>query len=343
MADALRRLGHDVQPFEWHRYVGVGPDAGLSAGGVLRRAQNKYLVGPLVRRINADLLAMVAAARPDLLFVYRGTHVTRGTLEAIRRATPGTRLVGYNNDDPFAPGQASWPWRHFIGAIPAYDRMLAYRAHNLQEYAARGARATGLLLPWFVPSVHRPMTLTEDECRRYTCDAVFVGHYEEDGRLEALDALVRAGIRVRVYGPPTGFPGHDWHGPLSRTPALGPLMPVHMIWDEDYARALSASRVGLCFLSKRNRDQYTRRCFEIPATGTLLMSEYSAELAGLYREGTDAEFFRTPGELVEKVRFYLDRPDARNAVASSGRERVHRNGHDVDSRMRTMLAELERA
>jgi len=43
--------------------------------------------------------------------------------------------------------------------------MLAYRPQNVQEYKARGAKATGLLLPWINPRVHRPMTLTEDEAR----------------------------------------------------------------------------------------------------------------------------------------------------------------------------------
>jgi spore maturation protein CgeB len=338
MADALRRLGHDVEPFAWHSYVSA--DGAALPGRLLRRAQNKYLLGPLLRRVNADLISMVAAAPPDLLFVYRGTHITADTLRTIRARAPRTRIVGYNNDDPFAPGQPSWPWRHFIAAIPEYDCVLAYRAHNLRDFRDAGAKATGLLLPWFVPGLHRPAALTDADRRQYAAEAVFIGHYEPDGRDRALEALAAAGVQVRLFGPGSGYPGHDWHGPLSRLPHLKALIPVHEVWDAEYARALSAARIALCFLSKRNRDCYTRRCFEIPATGTLLMSEYTPELASIFREGEEADYFRSTDELIEKTRWYLANPQARDAVARRGHDRVHRDGHDIDSRMRRVLQDV---
>jgi hypothetical protein len=340
MAEAMERHGHRVEPFSWHGYVAAGAGRSRTPGLLLRKAQNKYLVGPLIARVNRDLIERVSAAPCELLFVYRGTHITRGTLEAIRERSPLTRLVGYNNDDPFTPGQPPWLWRHFIGAIPAYDRVLAYRPHNVDDFRAAGARSTGLLLPWFVPSVHHPVTLTEEDRRRYESDVVFIGHYEPDHRQACLEGLAEAGVRLRVFGPGVDYRGYDWHGPLSRSAPLRRLMPVHEIWDAEYTRALNAAKIALCFFSKRNRDRYTRRCFEIPATGTMLMSEYSPELAEMYREGVDAEFFRTPEELVEKVRFYLAHPEARDAVAKQGYERVHRDGHDVDSRVRQMLDDL---
>jgi spore maturation protein CgeB len=334
MADAMERLGHVVDRFAWHPYV---------AGTFLRKVQNKVLIGPVMARINRDLIEKVAAVRCDLLFVYRGTHITKATLDEIRARSPHTRLVGYNNDDPFAPGQAKWTWRHFIAAIPAYDRVLAYRPHNMDDFRAAGAKSTALLLPWFVPSIHHPVTLTDEDRRRDGSDVVFIGHYEPDGRLASLELLAQAGVNLRLFGPGVGYPGHDWHGPLSRSAALRGLMPVREIWEADYARALSAAKIALCFFSKRNRDRYTRRCFEIPATGTMLLSEYSPELAAIYREGVEAEFFRTPEELVEKARFYLSRPEAREAVTRQGYERVHRDGHDVDSRVRRMLDDLDGA
>ncbi len=303
MADAMDRLGHVVDRFAWHSYVSdrVGHAGASSPGELFRKAQNKFLIGPLMARINRDLIDRVAAARCDLLFVYRGTHITRATLEEIRVRSPRTRLVGYNNDDPFAPGQSKWPWRHFLSAIPAYDRVLAYRPHNLDDFRAAG------------------------------------------GRLAALESLAEAGVNLRLFGPGVGYPGHEWHRPLSQSARLHGLMPVREIWDAEYARALSASKIALCFFSKRNRDRYTRRCFEIPATGTMLLSEYSPELAAIYREGVEADFFRTPAELVDKVRFYLAHPDAREGVARQGYERVHRDGHDVDSRVRRMLDALDGA
>ena len=343
MADAMERLGHRVDRFPWHTYVrgATAHASAFSPGLHLRKAQNKYLAGPMIARINRDLIERVTAAHCDLLFVYRGTHIRKATLEEIRRRRPGTRLVGYNNDDPFAPQQPRWAWRHFIESLPVYDHVLAYRPHNLDDFRAAGARSIGLLLPWFDPAVHHPVALSPESRREYESDAIFVGHYEPDMRLRSLEALVEAGVAVRVFGPAVGRRGYDWHPPLSGSSRLRALMPVREIWDADYARALSASKIGLCFFSKLNRDRYTRRCFEIPATGKLLLSEYSPELAEMYREGVEAEFFRTPEELVKKARFYLANPAAREAIAKRGYDRVHRDGHDVDSRVRRMLDELD--
>jgi spore maturation protein CgeB len=343
MADALARLGHAVEPFGWHKYLTraegpAGPRGGPSL--LLLKAQNKYLVGPAIRRVNRDLVALVAREQPDLLFVYRGTHVLASSLREIRGRSPRTLLVGYNNDDPFAGAQPRWPWRHFITAIPEYDRMLAYRRHNLADFTSAGARSTGLLLPWFVPAIHRPMALAPDERSRYGCDVVFVGHFENDGRLNCLEALGAAGVHVRVFGPGRGFRGNDWDAPLTRSPALRHLAPTEMVWGAEYAKALCGAKLALCFMSRRNRDSYTRRCFEIPATRTLLMSEYSEDLSAMFREGIDADYFRTPEELVRKVQGYLSDEQRRNRVAQSGFDRAFLHGHDVDTRMRTMLRDL---
>jgi hypothetical protein len=337
MSEALERLGHSVHPFAWHSYP---TQARSHVSFLLRKAQNKYLIGPVMRRINHDLVQLVTRVRPDLLFVYRGTHVTADALRQVRTAHPQAVLVGYNNDDPFAAGQPRWPWRHFVAAIPEYDRVLAYRPHNIADFVDAGARSTSLMLPWFVPAVHHRYALSDHERARYGCDAVFIGHYEDDGRLDCLETLAESGVQLRIFGPGSGFPGHDWDGPLRSRPALRHLAPTSMLWGVDYGKALSAAKIGLCFLSRRNRDVYTRRCFEIPATSTLMLSEYSDELGALFQEGIEADYFRSPGELALKARHYLDDQDSRQRVAERGRCRVIADGHDVDSRIRAMLSDL---
>jgi spore maturation protein CgeB len=333
---ALLSLGHDVHRFEWHRYFDRHGHASTLRRLVLK-TQNKYLAGPAFHALNRDLILMVARHRPDMLFVYRGTHVTKSTLQAIRAASPATVLVGYNNDDPFSPSQPRHAWRHFLSALPFYDLVLAYRERNIQELVAAGARRAELLRSWFVPERHRPMVLTPSDAAAYESDVVFVGHYEDDGRLEMLEALARAGVRVRVFGPGRGFKGYDWDRALRRSPHLAHLAPTHLAWDDEYVKALCGSKMALCFLSKLNRDTYTRRSFEIPATQTLMLSEYTDDLATLFVEGQEAEFFRSAHELVGKALHYLAHPEQRRAVAEAGARRVHADGHDVRTRMQQVL------
>lgn len=329
---ALKSLGHEVEAFRWCSYF--SRPAGVMGGLVhlARRAQNKYLAGPAISRINRDLIARVTHFKPEMLFVYRGTHVTDDTLRTIKALLPDCVLVGYNNDDPFSPAYPRYLWRHFLRAVPSYDLTLAYRHANLAEYRNAGARRVELLRSWFVPERNHPVKLSEADKSKFEADVVFVGHYEDDQRLEYLEEIARQGIRLRLFGP-----GYDWDPVIRKSPVLNGLMPVQLVWGEDYNRALCGAKIALCFFSKLNRDTYTRRCFEIPATGTLMLSEYSDDLSTLYKEGVEADFFQSRDEMLEKIRYYLTHEDERIRVARSGQLRVMHDQHDVASRMAQVI------
>ncbi|TVT47069.1 MAG: glycosyltransferase [Denitromonas halophila] len=332
VARALAVLGHDVCGFKWHGYFARHSGALGGVWHLAQRAQDKYVAGPLVAQLNRDFLKQVKALEPEMIFVYRGTHITADTLRAVKKAMPGCVLVGYNNDDPFAPHQPAYLWRHFLKAVPVYDLVLAYRHANIPEYLAAGARKVELLRSWYVPQRNHPVTLTPSELERFEADVVFVGHYEPDQRLEFLEEIVRQGFRLRLFGP-----GYDWDPVIRSSPWLRDQVPVQLVWGEDYNRALCGAKIALCFFSKLNRDTYTRRCFEIPATGTLLLSEHSDDLATLFEPGKEVALFATRDEMMTKIREYLADDVLRGTVAHAGYRRVLEGRHDVGSRMEDVM------
>lgn len=342
VAGALDSLGHAVERFAWYRYF-LRPDRGplRTARHLARRVQNKYVSGPSIRRLNEDLIYEAEQIRPELLFVYRGTHVFPKTLRTIRTVVPSAVIAGYCNDDPFSPTASKHMWRHWLRSVPEYDIVFAYRHANVEQFLRAGARRAALLRSWFIPEWMRPVTLTAEEEERYRSDVTFIGHYEADGRVEMLKAIVDRRIGLRLFGPGKREGSGDWDRAVGAFAQMRHLVPVRAVWNEDYNRALCGAKIALCFLSKLNRDTYTRRCFEIPASGTLMLSEYTPDLATLFKEGVEAEFFRSEAELVEKVEYYLANEDARTRVADAGRRRVIADGHDVVSRMREMLSHIE--
>jgi spore maturation protein CgeB len=331
--NALRELGHDARGFLWHDYFkpATGPIGRLLQPWL--RAQDKFVRGPAISRLNAGLVRECVEMRPDLLFIYRGTHVKAATLREIRKRVPGITIAGYNNDDPFGPGQPRYRWRHFLDCLPECDVTLAYRHHNLEEFSRYGAKRVRLLRSWFIPERNHPVALTPQDEQQFATDVVFVGHYENDGRLELLEAVASKGFRLRLFGP-----GYDWDPVLAGSAILKHLRPVRLVWGEDYNKALCGAKVALCFFSRLNRDTYTRRCFEIPATGTLMLSEYSDDLATLFAEGREADYFRSRDELLAKLDLYLGDDTLRSAVAQAGLQRVNADGHDLKSRLRDLLA-----
>jgi len=325
---AFIRIGYQVSSFKWFSYFSVPPSSKNFPSRILKRLQNKYLVGPSVVLLNRDLITQAVEYRPDIVFIYRGSHILPDSIRAIKQRLPFCRIVGYNNDDPFSPRQPKYYWRHFLVSIPLYDLLLAYRLHNLSDFSRAGARSVSLLRSWYVPDRNYPVVLTPQEQIRYQCDVVFVGHYENDGRLEYLEEVVRNGYQLRIFGPP-----ETWIKPLKRSEVLNDLYPVQKVWGEEYCKALSAARIALCFLSKLNRDTYTRRCFEIPATKTVLFSEYTDDLAAMYIEGSEAVYFRNLEDFSEKLITLLGNNQRLLSIAEAGYQRALASGYDIDSRI----------
>jgi spore maturation protein CgeB len=318
----LRAAGVDV-----HELHAGGPWDRLDA---LRRAQMKYVFGPQVATLNARLLAATVRLRPTVILAYRTSWVWPSTVRAVRRMR--SRVVLYNNDDPFGHDRDDRPWRRFRALIPHADACFAYRPVNLEDYRRAGARRVFLMRSWYSPETHRPIELTRADRERFESDVTFVGHYEDDGRLEALRQVVATGLRVRVFGG-----GWDRAVP----DAMSVVGRPHDVLGDDYARAIRAAKIALVFLSTRNRDQYTRRCFEIPAIGTMMLAPRTAELASMYEENAEAIYFGSPGELVAKALAYTGDVLRRERVAAAGRARCMRDGHDVNARARQFLRDLE--
>lgn len=332
---AYKKIGHEVFRFSWHQYFQFEMASSPLVSKIKSfwgKFQDKFIIGPIVRKINRDFIKTVNECNPEVISLYRGTHITKGTLRSIKKFHPSTYLICHNEDDPFTEGHPYWLWRHFLASIPEYDLVLAHRVRNIQQYRESGARAVKFLRSWYAPERTHPVTLSADDKLQFGCDVVFVGHYEDDGRIDYLEEIVKSGFKLRLFGP-----GKYWDPVLRQSSHLRDLAPTQLVWGDNYNKALCGAKVALCFLSKLNRDTYTRRCFEIPATGTLLLSEYTEDLTTLFRTGVEADFFASKEELILKLRRYIDNESLRASVAQAGYRRVVDDGHDVVSRMKQVI------
>ncbi len=333
---SVATLGHTPLCFSYHQYFRPKKLPGPIALPALR-FQNKFLLGPLIDRINTDLVSFIETEKPDVVFVFRGRHIYPKTLQRLHSVRPKPVLVIYNHDDPFSPHYPRWYWRLFLGGVREYDLVIAFREHNVVEYEKVGAKRVRLLpRTWYIPELHRPVALSVHDLDEYACDVVFAGHYENDERLNCLEIIVQRGWKLNLFGP-----GKEWNKILRRSPTLRSFVPLRVVWGEDYNKAICGAKVALCFMSKQNRDTYTRRCFEIPAAGTLLLTEHSEDLAAMFKFGKEADSFRSPDEMIEKLEIYLRDDSLRTTVADAGHRRVIADGHDVASRIRDVVHCIE--
>lgn len=346
-ADAIRKgfdnLGHTTQTFYWQDYFHNYPyaesyktDIGTKWGrlkSIWFKAQNKFTFGPAVVKLNLDLVAQAKAFKPDLIFLYRGTHVWPCTLTTMKKAT-GAKIFGYNNDDPFSPTYPKYFWRHFRRGVPHYDHLFAYREKNLADYAEVGMVRTSLLRSYYLKDSNKPI-LPRPANKKFACDVIFIGHFEDDGRDQVIKHLMDNGVDVKLYGP-------LWY----KSPFYAEFMEhmggvnIQPLYGADYNVALNSAKIALVFLSKLNNDTYTRRCFEIPAVGTVMASEYTEDLAqNLFKPDEEAIYFQDKEELLVKVQSLLAAPKKLQAMALAGQKRLLASGHEATDRARQVVGE----
>lgn len=317
-------LGCQVDAFKTGAYFDARSYSRLRAFAT--RLQEHFRVGPAVARLNAELIAHVEREQPDVVFVVRGEQVHASTVTRLRRL--GATIITWQNDDPLSRRHRPYTWRHVRRALPHYDHVFAYRQSNVDQFRAMGCSSVSMLRSFY----RREVNHVADASTRpdLASDVTFIGHWEDDGRSDYVDALLDVPVRFRLWGT-------FWECAANATRIAGRLGTVLPLRGSEYNLALNATKVALVFLSKLNNDTYTRRCFEITAAGAFMLSEYTDDLASFFRPGLEADYFRSPEEMLDKILFYVRHDSKRLAIARAGHARLLASGHEARDRAVSVL------
>ena len=333
LSKAFERIGCVVEPFKWYSYFS-GKDAGPLWQQIWMKIEYRFSFGLVVEKINKDLVDAVTRFRPDIVLVYRPILISKKTIEKLKLVQSNPIVVSYNNDNPFSTIYKWYFWRRYKKSIASYDVVFSYRPSNIQAYEVWGARAVYLLPPWFVPEHHYPVKLDVDDQLRYQSDIVFIGHYEDDGRINIIKALVKNGLSVALYGP-------EWDNVIKKDPVLSMFYPVKYLTGAEYNKALCGAKMALVIYSTLNNDVYSRRCFEIPATETMIIAKRTREMEGFFKENVEAVFFDHIDELIEKALYYAEHKSLCRQIGLKGRERAIASGYDVTGRATQIIRDIE--
>ena len=338
-AAALERHGCEVVRFGWFddfRHWREGHSEPFYHS-LWHRIQYRLRTGPTVWRVYRRLLRVAKATQPEVIWFYNVQLIAPGVVRALKKALPRTTFVQYANDNPFSVTAKPGLWRHYLRSIPLFDVHFSYRMNNISNYQRHGAKSIHLLRSYFIPEEDYPVPQTEIP-DRFKCDVVFAGHYENDGRVEILEAICEAGYRLNLFGG-------GWEAALPKLRPDSPLhakCPVSPATKADYRYAICGAKVALCFLSTLNHDTYTRRSFQIPAMKVAMLSQYTDDLATLYLPDREAVFFRDKWEMLDKLACLIGDEAWRQSVAEAGYAKVYAAGHDVGSRMLVWLQEVQK-
>jgi spore maturation protein CgeB len=312
VADSLRHLGCEVHPFNRH---------GARSGpmGVFGRAAGK-LVNSIVREPErlqeGRLLRELREFAPSLVMVLLGSQVSPKTVELIRKITRAP-VVCWCQDQMTTLGR-----QYLLGA--GYDAVFV-KDRYMQDLFSRMIKSTKFhyLAEACNPRVHRPIPLTAADHAHYGCDVMLAGsiYYY---RQEILQNLTRLDVKLWGFRP-------DWM--VDRLPGQFKGRYVH---GDDKVRATLAARICLNTLHYAEVDSLNCRAFEIAGCGGFQLVTSVAVVPEHFKADEEIVVFRNIEELTEKVRHYLQHPEAASAIAERGRLRAHRD-HTYEHRLRDIL------
>lgn len=337
---ALARLGHTVRGVHttepWKR-----------ASWFNRQMQRRLRRGSVVDEINRSVIGAAREYRPDVVWAEKQEFLRVETIEELRKM--GARLVHFTPDPYFFLNWKRTPLMD--DAMPAFDVLVYCKSYEQKDYEALGKPLVYMPLG-YCDEVHRPLPSNDP---RWASAVGFLGGWEPR-RQQLLHAVAATGANIKIWGEYWDFlrdgrwtprrhiilrqlaGGERFH--FRRDDVLARAYQGRELYADDYARALTGSRIGLGFLRKVCPDQHTTRTFEIPACGSLLLADRTAEHREFFREGKEAEFFESSEELLDKITFYSSNESARQRIAKAGYTRCIEGKYAYVHRLRTVLNEV---
>ncbi len=318
-AEALRDEGCLVDVFE-------APDfyPAFCAAQKLRVAPDRqeYLENSFLQVVSQAILAKVEHFAPDLVLGMAQAPLNRQALKRLRKDGVATAMWFVEDFRLFTY------WRAFA---PFYDIFAVIQKEPfLSELHDLGV-PNALYLPLAaLPSVHKPLSLTSVEMKRFGADLSFMGAGYPNRRAAFRHFTNRD---FKIWGT-------EWEGDAQ----LAPLVQMNgaRVSPEDTVRIYNATRINLNLHSSVRADQLVSggdfvnpRTFEIAAAGAFQLVDRRTLLPELFA-GDELATFGSFEELREKIDYFLPREEERKAYAQRGQERALKD-HTYQKRMRTLL------
>ncbi len=263
--------------------------------------------------LNRRFLETVQTERPDIIFcVLLLYELWQETLQLVRKYSDAL-LVNWATDD-------SWKYEQFSKYVAPPFHVYATTYPDALGKAVKDEYKNFELTQWAANSGTLTEPLPAAQCR-YSVS--FVGS-AYGNRARWIEALGRQGIPVECFG-------YGWkNGPVA----------AHEI-----PRIMRESIISLNFgdsgmvmrgLAPRRSRQIKARIFEVPGAGGMLLTESAEGLDRFYRVGEEIAVFEGVEDLAAKIRYFLDHPAQRDAIALKGYQRT-RKEHTYEHRFSTLL------
>lgn len=218
-----------------------------------------------------------------------------------------------------------------------YDLLLSDSQTVLESARAHGVKAAEFFscgLPSWIG------TTLQGEPKRY--DLMYAGAWSpgQGGRNALIQEISRAASTGTGFDPVfflEGAPKQMAPEVLQRTRGE--------LWGLDMYRALRQAKIVFDAPAGPADDRSANaRMLEATGVGSFLLTEHNDSIGNYFEPGREVGTYRTQGELLEKIGYYLAHPEEREEIAARGQQRflrehaMERRLEDLDALMRRHVA-----
>ena len=243
--------------------------------------------------------------KPDLVFCSRTKELTEQVAK-IKRRFPLAIICMWNVDMREDINE----WRHLYPLIQLCNYHFVISAGHIRQW--RELNRNTFWLPQGLQNevYDKPKTITDAERKIYSCDVSFAGGITgslHGLRVQYLDAIKETGVKMKLWGC-DGKPS---------------------VRNEEHNKMVSLSKINIACTSPGLSVRAKKKGVSVRIYKILGAGGFSFELQ---REGIHEVFpenilncYTSPGDLAEKVRYWLDHDQKRQQVADAGYRWVHEN------------------
>ena len=291
--------------------------------GIIPKSRNFFEDHPLshMNFRSAQLRSAITRYDPDLLFLIRGLGFRSWAVAGAR-----TKFSWWVEADERVD--------EALCEVPEFDRYFFINSSSVEVARRAGYSHTSYLAHAVDASVFRPLAGVAKDI-----DFSFVGSWSEK-RQRFIEAALDVSENGVVYGP-------KWYRKTFRDRRFRRIVKGRYLAGEPLVRLYNRSKIVINVTEwgagdGSRRSGMTMRLFEVPATGSFLLTDESVETTLAGTPGQHVETFSDVYDFRTKLRFYLNNASARERIAAQGMQHV-RAHCSYDHMVDTILAAYDYA
>jgi spore maturation protein CgeB len=263
--------------------------------------------------MNQKLIKEVNNFNPDLFFMLKSEQILPSTLDEIK-----CKKVYWHPD--VRKQVQDW----VVSKAVKCDAFFTMSRGSVPEYEDKGVHNCYYLPEACDPHYH----FCADEVSDYYKSPVnFIGTVRSE-RIPMLQKLEWSNIPFKIWG--------EFNAELPRYPEVSKHHMRTPLWREYHSYAASNSISVTWDWCPEVELSYSARIYRVMASKGLYLCRYVNGMEKVFTRGVHCDWFYTLDEMVDKVRYYLNNPDAMKSIGVAAQKEVY-SKHTFDHRVREIL------